>query len=345
MKYYESTCNEYIQASKALDIHPELASIASNPGFGNMIFYGPSGSGKYTQFLRVAEKFSKNKLKTEKISVITEKQTYTYQISDVHYDIDFSLLGCESKKIWNECFFQIIDVVSAKKEKSGIILCRNFHAIHSELLEVFYSYIQHCRALSIHIVFAILTEHVSFIPNSILQCCRIIPVKRPDARFYDAMMAMESVPWCARSKGHAHRPPLVVSPDSVMNLKELRTLSRLELLSEYPKDVFNIICDNIIKEMGKHLTIEILNLRDHLYDILLYGLDITECLWYILFYFVEKGDLTDSVVLSQILDKIDSFLKRYNNNYRPIYHLESIFIYLITRIFKYDEPTTGDGSA
>jgi hypothetical protein len=159
------------------------------------------------------------------------------------------------------------------------------------------------------------------------------------------MMAMESVPWCARSKGHAHRPPLVVSPDSVMNLKELRTLSRLELLSEYPKDVFNIICDNIIKEMGKHLTIEILNLRDHLYDILLYGLDITECLWYILFYFVEKGDLTDSVVLSQILDKIDSFLKRYNNNYRPIYHLESIFIYLITRIFKYDEPTTGDGSA
>jgi hypothetical protein len=104
-----------------------------------------------------------------------------------------------------------------------------------------------------------------------------------------------------------------------------------------PKDVFNIICDNIIAKIVQHDTLDILSLRDNLYDILLYGLDVTECLWYILYYFVEMNILTfeDRTVLSEIMEKIDSFLKYYNNNYRPIYHLESIFIYLITKIYKY----------
>ena len=339
MKYYETTCNDYIQSAKQFDIHPELAEFSTPENLsqlGNMIFYGPSGAGKYTQFLRVIEKYSTHKLKTEKISVITEKQTYTYHISDVHYEIDFALLGCESKKIWNECFFQIIDVVSAKKDKAGIILCRNFQAIHSELLEVFYSYIQHCRALSIHITFAILTEHVSFIPNSILQCCKVISVRRPEKTAYETITAKETPAWCSR--GSKKRSQAIeIEPDSVLNLKELRSITMVSNETDYPKDVFNIICDNIISEMTKHSTIEILNLRDHLYDILLYGLDITECLWYILFHFVEVGALSDSRILSEILDKINSFLKYYNNNYRPIYHLESIFIYLITRIYKYDE--------
>ena len=39
--------------------------------------------------------------------------------------------------------------------------------------------------------------------------------------------------------------------------------------------------------------------------------------------------------LSEIMDKTDAFLKFYNNNYRPIYHLESMFIYLITKIYRY----------
>lgn len=348
MKYYETTCNDYIQSAKKFDIHPELVPFlesmpASLSHLGNMIFYGPSGAGKYTQFLRLIEKYSTHKLKTEKMSVITEKQPYTYHISDVHYEIDFALLGCESKKIWNECFFQIIDVVSAKTEKTGIILCRNFHAIHSELLDVFYSYIQHCRTLSIHIAFAILTEHVSFIPNSILRCCKIISVRRPEKEVYEKLINTNTPAWCPRSKPPGSRIPSP-DPDSILNLKELRSMRSLSDLSEYPKDVFNIICDNIIGEMSKRHAIEILSLRDHLYDILLYGLDITECLWYILFHFAEEGAISDTKVLSEILDKIDAFLKYYNNNYRPIYHLESIFIYLITRIYESEKSQGNSGN-
>ena len=108
-------------------------------------------------------------------------------------------------------------------------------------------------------------------------------------------------------------------------------------MSNPPKDVFNIVCDNIIAKMIAHESLDLISFRDHLYDILLYGLDVTECLWYILYYFVESDIFVDESgeILSEIMDKMNSFLKYYNNNYRPIYHLESMFIYLITKIYKY----------
>jgi hypothetical protein len=360
MKYYETTCSEYIAAAKRVDMHPELTRIiskmpASLNHFGNIIFYGPSGVGKYTQFLRFIERYSMNGLKTEKMTAATEKQKYEYHISDVHYEIDLALLGCESKKLWNECFFQIVDIISAKKSKCGIILCKNVQSIHSELLDVFYSYMQHCRALSIHIVFAILTEHVSFIPNRILQCCKLISVKRPIAELYKSASHtnvqsagvksyktfLSSINPSAKKSMFVIPPSLPLSdvvPEYLLNMKEMHSISKV---SNPPKDVFNIVCDNIIQKMTQHESLDIISLRDNLYDILLYGLDVTECLWYILYYFVESNIFVDETgdILSEIMDKTNSFLKYYNNNYRPIYHLESMFIYLITKIYKYqDEP-------
>ena len=370
MKYYETTCTEYIAASKRVDMHPELKCCddmtpVSLNEFGNIIFYGPSGVGKYTQFLRFVEKYSLNCLKTERMTAMTEKQKYEYHISDIHYEIDLALLGCESKKLWNECFFQIVDIVSAKKSKCGIILCKNFQSIHSELLDVFYSYMQHCRALSIHITFAILTEHVSFIPNRILQCCKMIPVKRPVVELYNAACSsgirsedgsvksyktfLNNIHPSSRVSGFTPLkiyneltksvPSIETSdivPEYLLNMKEMHYLSKL---SSPPKDVFNIVCDNIIVKMTQHETLDIISMRDNLYDILLYGLDVTECIWYILYYFVESDIFVDEMgtELSEIMDKIDSFLKYYNNNYRPIYHLESIFIYLITKIYRYPD--------
>jgi hypothetical protein len=372
MKYYETTCTEYIAASKRLDMHPELAPLsesmpASLNTLGNMVFYGPSGVGKYTQFLRFIEKYAAVGLKTEKMTASTEKQKYEYHISDIHYEIDMALLGCESKKLWNECFFQIIDVVSAKQSKCGIILCKNFQSIHSELLDVFYSYMQNCRSLPIHIVFALLTEHVSFIPNRILQCCKLIPVKRPSAELYSLMsdgglyekhighkshkyfMKRISPPttatlasfWGSNTTGNSSTK---IVPEYLLNMKEAHSIAKLETP---PKEVFNIVCDNIIVKMTQHETLDIISLRENLYDILLYGIDVTECLWYIIHYFVENRILVDEPgehVLSQIMDKMNSFLKFYNNNYRPIYHLESMFIYLITKIYRYPSPNESQTS-
>jgi len=154
-------------------------------------------------------------------------------------------------------------------------------------------------------------------------------------------------------------------PEFLLNMKEMHLIAKVD---SPPKDVFNIVCDNIIAKMIDHENIDIITFRDNLYDILLYGLDVTECLWYILYHFVENGILVEDEnpdglsgsksnvprfasvsppsedirrsfdsgnALSEIMDKTDAFLKFYNNNYRPIYHLESMFIYLITKIYRY----------
>ena len=124
--------------------------------------------------------------------------------------------------------------------------------------------------------------------------------------------------------------------DSITNIKELRSFPFIKSVGNIPKDVFNIICENIIDEMLHPEKIEFTTFRDTLYDILTYNLDMTDCLWYILTHFIEKQYLQKSDV-SDILIRSYTFLKYYNNNYRPIYHLESILYYIINKLHKFNE--------
>jgi hypothetical protein len=361
MKFYETHYEEYIHSVKTHNIHPELEPMferfpKSITEMGNLIVYGPTGSGKYSQLLYLLERYSPSHLKYDKkIRIQTEKQSYIYRISDIHYEIDMSLLGCHSKALWHEVFFQIVDIVSVKPDKVGIIVCKNFHMIHGELLDVFYSYMQHSNTLdhSVHIRFVLLTEHISFIPNNILNCCERLSIGKPVRKMYDVMSSAESteesvaepvssevfVQKIANKKKRvsvAQRKNMdqilsQTDPGSILNLKEIQSFGIAKNASDLPKDIFNIICDNIISEMSKIDTLEFTEFRENLYDILIYNLDITDCLWYILNHFIQTGAIKET---SNILSHIYVFLKYYNNNYRPIYHLESIFFYLLLDIHR-----------
>jgi hypothetical protein len=83
-----------------------------------------------------------------------------------------------------------------------------------------------------------------------------------------------------------------------------------------------IICDKIINQIININDIRFLKFRDVLYDIFIYGLDISECIWYILSNLMRENVLK-SQHLSPILIKTYVFFQYYNNNYRPIYHLEN----------------------
>jgi hypothetical protein len=255
-----------------------------------------------------------------------------------------SLLGCNPKIIWHEAFLQIIDIISVKQDKFGIIVCKNFHLIHSELLEIFYSYMQQYNSQSvIKLKFFIITEHISFIPTNILNSCQVINIKRPNKDEYTNMFTIQSHPH-SQSQGMSANTIITnkinilnqIELEGILNLKETRYFSLLNKTDDIPKDIFNIICDNIIQEMSKKEQLSFTDFRDTLYDILTYNLDVTECLWYILRYFIENQSL-NSQDITDILDKSYYFLKYYNNNYRPIYHLESIMFYIINKIHKYDE--------
>jgi len=321
MKFLETHYEDYIHSKQKQNLHTKLEKVFNKfptklQQLKNIIFYGPSGVGKYTQMLCAIKKYSPTELKYEKKICITyNKQQYFFKISDIHYEIDMSLLGCNSKLLWHDIYLQIIDIISAKNEKCGIIVCKNFNEIHSELLENFYSYMQHNIVSYIDIKYILISENVSFIPDNILNCCEIINIQRP---------SKNALVKCLQT----NKQMTDIKMDQITNIKNIHC-SINNLMHPY-----KIICDKIIKEMLEVNNLKFLQFRDILYDIFIYNLDISDCMWYIISHLIDNKHIKKEH-LSKIMIKTYSFLQYYNNNYRPIYHLESYLFYLISIIHGY----------
>jgi len=231
--------------------------------------------------LKSIQPLSPSKLKYEKrLNVTFNKELYLFKISDIHYEVDMALLGCNSKLLWHEVYQQIVDVVSSKQDKHGIIVCKNFHEIHSELLDNFYSYMQRNPFLYIQLKFIILTTQVSFIPDNILNSCIIVPFCKIGIKSNDPV--------------------------------------------EMPH---RIICDKAIKMICDPEKLDFVKLRDVLYDILIYNLDVHESIYYIVGELNQRGKIKD---MSSAMKRVYGFFQFYNNNYRPIYHLEKLVLELVT---------------
>ena len=307
MKFHETHFEEYIIENQKANLHPKLEKIyAKFPkhinNLKNLIFYGPSGVGKYTQVLKLIKRYSPSDLKYEKkISLTYNKQQYYFKISDIHYEIDMSLLGCNSKLLWHDIYLQIIDIISAKNDKSGIIVCKYFNDIHSELLENFYSYMQINNANCIDLKFIIITEEISFIPDNILNCCEIIPIARPTKTNY--VKCIKKI-------------PNKLSLENITNIKNLHFYNE-DLMLQY-----RIICNKIINNLLNIEEVKFLKFRDILYDVFIYNLDISDCIWYIINVLINENKIRKEHI-SIILIKTYCFFQYYNNNYRPIYHMEN----------------------
>jgi hypothetical protein len=314
MKFYETHFEEYLLENKRENLHPKLDKLYdklpnSINDLRNLVFFGPSGVGKYTQSLKCLKKYSPSELKYEKkITLTFNKQQYFFKISDIHFEIDMSLLGCNSKLLWHEIYQQIIDIISTRAEKSGIIVCKYFHEIHSELLDNFYSYMQKNYASSVDIKFFLLTEQMSFIPDNILNCCEIIPISRPNKNMYNKITKNKLVK--------------NLKIENITNIKNLFMNDESVMLH------YKIICNKIIESMIHIQNTPFLHFRDLLYDIFIYHLDINVCIWYILSHLVEKGFIQEKH-FTELMIKTYVFFQYYNNNYRPIYHLEN---YLFTMV-------------
>jgi hypothetical protein len=313
MKFLQSKFEDYIKENKNENLHTELENIFQQTNkidnLLNVIFYGPTGTGKYTQALKYIELYSKSKLKYERKISITfqKKRNFTFKISDIHFEIDMELLGCNAKILWNQIYKNILDILSARPNNTGIILCKNFHKIHSELLDIFYSYMQKLYHTNINIHFVFLTESISFLPNNIISKCQIIPVKRPTKTKY---------------KKCTHKT--INKSIKLNNIKNIKNLIIDNTQLNHPSKK---ITDEIINNMENFNKIKYLQFRDNLYNIFIYHIDINSCILNIIHYFIQKKKINNENITS-ILFELNFFLKLYNNNYRPIYHLEKFLFKL-----------------
>lgn len=319
MKIYDSHYEDYILNECVSPLHPKLHRTYDMfpnelKDLKNIIFYGPKGVGKYTQMLRSILKYSPSELKYDrKIINSYGKTSYVLKISDIHFEIDMSILGCNSKTLWNDLYSDIIDVIEARQTHTGIIVCKYFHEIHSDLLDCFYSYMQ-TRDNAIDIKFILLTEHLSFIPDNIVDTCKIIRVPRPTKQQYKRCLKFK------KDKVNIHE---------ITNMKNVK--SCVELMQPY-----KIICNDILDDMITPEQINYVTMRDKLYDLLIYSLDVTECIWYILHTCI-LGNFIPNEKMSDVMLETYRCLHYYNNNYRPIYHLERFVFYLINTIHGFAE--------
>ena len=318
MKYQSSKFEDYIQKCNKFNIHKEITPLLDNVSnnikeTNNLILYGPSGTGKYTQALNYIKKFSPTSLRFERKMNFRfdNKSDFIFKVSDIHFEIDLSLLGCKAKLVFNDLYYHILDVLSGRPNGSGVILCKNFHTIHSELLEIFYSYMQTLKHKNLNLVFVILTESVSFIPNNILNRCMVVPVKRPTKSSY--------IKITNKSQFNNHEL------SSITNIKNLK--SKIYNLNNLDKKIVDSIYNLIIN----YNNIKFLELRDKLYEIFIFNLDVHRFTFNVIKKLITDGHLKEEHI-DNVFTKLYNFLKLYNNNYRPIYHLERFIFYLCIEI-------------
>lgn len=281
------------------ELHPKIMSLPfpSIQQFQHLILYGPQGIGKYTKMLSIVKRYSSSQLKCEKRLQINTTPPFYIKISDIHYEVDMDLLGCNSKPLWNEIHAHIHEVIQSKySDKHGIIVCKNFHKINHELLDIFYSYMQS------DVKYIFLTEAVSFLPVNILSKCKILPMSRPSTDMYHQCL---DVPI----------PPIVYNIKSVLH-------QRMDI------NPSKTICTKILNAIVS-LQFTMSELREDLYTILIFDLGVEKIIWHL----ITTLQATHTQRLSMVKETIQ-FLQYYNNNYRPIYHLEK-YIYGLIAIIHY----------
>jgi hypothetical protein len=119
---------------------------------------------------------------------------------------------------------------------------------------------------------------------------------------------------------------------SITNAKEIHSFGYLKSEQEIPVDVFNMINDALLNQILHPEQLKITDLRNNLYELLIYNVDVAECIWYLFTSLIQQGHFGKKEHITEILNDIFVFFKYYNNNYRSIYHLESILLCMLNKI-------------
>ena len=322
--------NDYLNKRDECDLHPRLAEMLTHfpkslDKIGNIIISGPPGIGKYTQALSIIQKYSPANLKYErKLAIQNGKNTIFLKISDIHFEVDISNLGCNAKSLWHSMFLDIVDVVRARPSKRGIILCKYFHEIHTELIDNFYSYMQTDICSNVKLQFIILTEHVSFIPENIIGRSLLIQLERPSSDKYKHILGTKE--------------------DLGVELDEITNIKALSIHTNHFQVSFKSACEKIVDHIRSGNNVAITELRNALYDTLIYGFNTQKCLFHIIKILHEQKAITKENV-SSLLDELPQYLMELNNNYRPIYHLERFCFKLLIQVYGNTKCVGNNGSS
>lgn len=327
----EKRFDEYLKDKNKNNIQNEISLINNEliqtGKWINIIYYGPNGVGKYSCALEYISKFSQTQLTYEKKMVVeTSKYPFVIKMSDIHFEIDLGILGVNSKQLWNDLIKHIYDVLALRKNKHAFILCKNFNEIHSELLDIFYSYMQTTHRQTI-INFIILSNSTGFIPTQVLNKCLLIGVSRPVETVYSTIR-----------KTNKNDKININEIENINYYKHCQTNGlQKKLINQIVEKITNVKkYDEKNTDINTKISIDTENsiftdLRDNIYDIFVSNHNIWYVIWGVINELICNDQIKDEYAQS-ILHETYCFLELYNNNYRPIYHLERFLYFLAITI-------------
>ena len=262
---------EYCKKSELKENNDNFTEYSKSHPQKNIIVYGNNVINNYVFTLMNLKPLSKSELKYSRRVAITYKgEDILFNISDIHFEVDFEILGVNQYNIFLTLFQHIKENIISDKDIFYIV-CLNFQCIKLELMSIFYSFM---NENIIRVV--ILTNEMSFICDKIFQSSFIKKVKGDECH--------------------------------VNNTKE-----------------------TLIKKVTKMITqenVSLFQLREHLYAFLTLNYRIHDCFSKIIFSLIESAYIHENNI-HLVLKIYNKFTEKYNNNYRPIYHLESFILFLI----------------
>jgi hypothetical protein len=237
----------------------------------NIILYGNNYLNNYVFSLSCLKPFSKSELKYSRRIVISYNgEDILFNISDIHFEVDFDLLGVNQYNIFLTLFHHIKENLISDKQVFYVV-CLNFQEIKIELMNIFYSFLNESK-----IRFIILTNQISFMCDKIFQSSVIKKIKG--------------------------------SVTHVNYGEQTQT-----------EKVTNIITQG---------NVSLFQLREQLYTFLTLNYKVHDCFANIIFNLIEISYINEENI-NNVLKMYNEFTEKYNNNYRPIYHLESFILFLI----------------
>jgi hypothetical protein len=302
-----------------------------NKNFNNYIFYGPPCSYKYKNVLKLLQHFSPSNLKYEKkLHINLVKTDFYIKISDIHYEIDIENFIYNSKSSWNDIYTIIYNSIASSINKKGYIVFRNFDKINYDLLDLLYNYMQKELFSSLTIKYIIITESISFIPFKIINMCKVLHFSKLNKKTIYGLCNKNNKQFLKHlNANNAKNDDLIkqfcykVNNPNIFSYLDIS--NNLKFIEHHKS-----ICDTYI-ELITNNNYNIKNIRTLLYDILIYHLNCHECFYYIIKTLIQKELILNTKISDLIYNSL-IFFKNYNNNYRPIFHLESFTLYLIELI-------------
>lgn len=321
----------------------------------NYLVYGGLSHENYAVACEIISEHSPSRAKCiRSLRVQFQKKEVLIPMGDTHFEVDVHALGTSAKYLWTHIIQQIQDIVVLRDSHVAFVVCKNFHCISNEMLELFTSNVRETsyttRHRSTRIYYIVLVQNVSFFPRPFL------------ARFYKHRSPMDQFRRLALRGGCANASEGTMDPEWLRERRNAETNRIRAYLGPQPLEskVYELhrssetykmaIYEDLRQCLYHYRTSNSNRLRNALYDVSIYGWDMYEVMWRLIRSLADNFETADddksAAVISDLLLESNNICEQYNLNYRPILHVERFALKFAQVVLQLRalEPETDDAS-